>query len=113
MAMAMLVLAFAGFLPSLVNLSGRRAPLSLLAAAHGLTFFAWLIIFFVQARLIADHRIHIHKRTGMAALVVAGAMLPLGYANCIAMVRRGFDLSGDLQAYKDPCSSGDSRAAYI
>jgi hypothetical protein len=104
MAIAMLVIACVGFLPSLVDASGRRAPLSVLAAAHGLTFFGWLIIFFVQARFIADHRIHIHKRIGMAALVVAGAMIPLGYATCIAMVRRGFDLSGDLQADTDPAA---------
>jgi hypothetical protein len=87
----------AGFLSCIVNTSGRRVPLSLRAAAHGLTFFAWLIIFFVQARFIPDRRIYIHKQTGMAALVVAGAMIPLGYATCLSIVRRGFDLGGDLQ----------------
>jgi hypothetical protein len=102
MAVAMPGIVCAGFLPSIVNASGRHAPLSPLAAAHGLTFLAWLIIFLVQARFIADRRIHIHKRTGMAALVVAGAMISLGYATCITMVRRGFDLSGDLHAETDP-----------
>jgi hypothetical protein len=29
-------------------------------------------------------------------------MIPLGYATCIAMVRRGFDLSGDLRIEHDP-----------
>ena len=102
MALGMLAIACAGFLPSIVNTSGRRAPLSLLVAAHGMTFLAWLLMFFVQARFIAGHRIHIHKQTGIAALLIGGAMLPLGYATCIAMVRRGFDLSGDLRAEKDP-----------
>lgn len=101
-AIAMLVIVCAGFLPSMVNQSERRAPLSLLAVAHGLTFLVWLIIFFIQARLIADRRIHLHQRTGIAALAVAAAMIPLGYATCIAMVRRGYDLSGDLHAAKDP-----------
>jgi hypothetical protein len=102
MAALMLAIVCAGFLPSIVNASARRAPLSPLVAAHGLVFLAWLLIFLVQARFIADRRIRIHKRTGMAALLVAGAMIPLGYETCIAMVRRGFDLSGDLRAEHDP-----------
>jgi uncharacterized protein with PQ loop repeat len=102
MATVMLAIVCAGFLPSIVNATARRAPLSPLAAAHGLVFLAWLLIFLIQARFIADHRIRIHKRTGMAALLVAGAMIPLGYQTCIAMVRRGFDLSGDLNAERDP-----------
>src|SRR5579871_5475776 len=102
MAAAMMGIACAGFLPSIVNTSGRRGPLSTLAVAHGVTFFAWLMIFFAQSRFIAEHRIQVHRRTGWAALVVAAAMVSLGLANCIAMVRRGFDLSGDLHADHDP-----------
>src|SRR3954452_4905107 len=102
MAAIMLAIVCAGFLPSIVNVTARRAPLSLLAAAHGLLFLAWLLIFLAQARLIAGHHVQIHKRTGIAALLVAAAMIPLGYETCIAMVRRGFDISGDLRAERDP-----------
>lgn len=102
MAITMLVIACAGFLPSIAIPSGRRAPLSLLAAAHGVVFFAWLGIFLAQAVLVADRRIHIHRRLGVAAAFVAAVMIPLGYVTCIAMVRRGFDLSGDLHAEPDP-----------
>jgi hypothetical protein len=98
----MLATAIAGFLPSLVNGSERRAPLTPLAAAHGIVFFAWLLIFLVQARLVAGRRIKMHKRVGLAAACVAVVMIPLGYGTCIAMVRRGFDLSGDLKIDHDP-----------
>src|SRR5579863_6702031 len=101
-AAAMLVVAISGFVPSIVFTSGRRAPLSLLAAAHGALFFVWLGIFFAQARLIADRRVSLHKRVGSAAVFVAAVMIPLGYATCIEMVRRGFDLSGDLRVQHDP-----------
>jgi hypothetical protein len=102
LACAMIATAIAGFLPSLVNGSERRAPLTPLAAAHGVMFFAWLLIFLVQARLVAGRRIRMHRRVGLAAACVAAVMIPLGYATCIAMVRRGFDLSGDLKIGHDP-----------
>jgi hypothetical protein len=102
MAGAMLAVAISGFAPSIVITSGRRAPLSPLAAAHGVVFFIWLCIFFVQARLIATGHIALHKRVGVAAAIVAAVMIPLAYATCFAMVRRGFDLSGDLRVEHDP-----------
>ncbi len=101
-ACSMIVVAMAGFLPSLVNTAGRRAPLSPLAAAHGIVFCIWLGIFLVQARLIANRHIAIHRRVGIVAGLVAAVMVPLGYETCISMVRRGFDLSGDLKAEHDP-----------
>src|ERR1700731_4123782 len=51
-AIAMLATSTAGFMPSLVHTAGRRAPLSPLAAAHGIAFFAWLLIFLVQSSLV-------------------------------------------------------------
>jgi hypothetical protein len=98
----MIAVATAGFLPSLVNTAGRRAPVSALAAAHGIIFCIWLGIFLVQARLIAGRQITTHRRIGIAAGCVAALMISLGYATCISMARRGFDLSGDLRAERDP-----------
>ncbi|MEO8125441.1 MAG: hypothetical protein ABJF23_33215 [Bryobacteraceae bacterium] len=37
-----------------------------------------------------------HRRLGVIAVVLAVIMVPLGYASAMAMARRGFDLSGDL-----------------
>jgi hypothetical protein len=50
-AITMLVLAAVGFLPAILNTAARRAPLSLLAALHGIVYFAWPLIFLLQARL--------------------------------------------------------------
>jgi hypothetical protein len=99
---SMIVVVAAGFLPSLLSTSGRRAPLSMLAATHGVASCAWIGIFLVQATLIARGRIATHRRVGVAAVCLAALMIPLGYATCISMVRRGFDLSGDLKVDRDP-----------
>jgi hypothetical protein len=101
-ACAMIAVATAGFLPSLLQTVGRRAPLSPLAAGHGIALSIWLGIFLVQTRLIAGRHIALHRRVGIAAGFVAALMIPLAYATCISMVRRGFDLSGDLRVEHDP-----------
>jgi hypothetical protein len=60
-AIAMLVTSTTGFMPSLVHTAARRAPLSPLAADHGIVFFAWLLIFLVQSSLIASERVARHR----------------------------------------------------
>lgn len=101
-ACSMIAVAGAGFLPSILHTAGRRAPLSPLAAAHGIVFFAWLGIFLAQASLVATRHVALHRRLGIAAAFVAALMVPLAYETSIAMVRRGFDLSGDLRIEHDP-----------
>jgi hypothetical protein len=102
LALTMLATSAAGFLPSLLHAAGRRAPLSPLAAAHGVVFFAWLGIFFVQSRLIATGHVALHRRLGVVAGCLLALMIPLAYATSVLMVRRGFDLSGDLRIEHDP-----------
>lgn len=101
-AIAMLATSTAGFLPSLVHPVGRRAPLSAVATAHGIVFFAWLLIFLVQSSLVARRHVALHRKLGLAAVLVLGLMIPLAYTTTAAMVRRGFDLSGDLRIDHDP-----------
>ena len=96
MALAMIALALAAFTPSIAYPEGRRAPLSLLAAAHGIVFFAWLLIFLAQSTLIATRHVAWHRKLVLASIFVVALMIPLGLATTLAMVRRGFDLSGDL-----------------
>jgi hypothetical protein len=96
MALAMIAVVLAAFTPSLAHPAGRRAPLSVLAGAHGTVFFAWLLIFLVQSRLVAARHVAWHKRLGLASIFVLALMIPLGYVTTIGMVRRGFDLSGDV-----------------
>jgi hypothetical protein len=96
MALAMIAISLIAFLPSITHPAERRAPLSAVAAAHGVVFFAWLLLFLVQSRLIATHRVAMHRRLGFASIVILALMIPLAYTMTIAMVRRGYDLSGDL-----------------
>jgi len=102
MAIVMIATSIAGFGPALVNPVGRRAPLSMLAAVHGVVFLAWLLLFLAQSLLVATRRVKWHRRLGLASTFVLAAMLPLGYAATIAMTRRGFDLSGDLHIDPHP-----------
>jgi hypothetical protein len=101
-AIAMLATSMAGFMPSLVYIAGRRAPLSPLAAAHGMVFFAWLLIFLIQSRLVACRRIALHRKLGLVSVLVLALMIPLAYTTTMAMARRAFDLSGDLETDHDP-----------
>jgi hypothetical protein len=96
-AIAMLGVAIAAFTPALAHPAVRRAPLSLLAAAHGIVFFAWLIIFLVQSRLMATRHVAWHRRLGLASILLLALMIPLAWDTTVAMLRRGFDLSGDLR----------------
>jgi hypothetical protein len=101
-AIAMLATSTAGFMPSLVHTAGRRAPLSPLAAAHGIAFFAWLLIFLVQSSLVASGRVALHRKLGLASVLVLALMIPLAYTTTVTMARRAFDLSGDLKIDHDP-----------
>jgi hypothetical protein len=57
-------------------------PLSRLAHLHGLLSTLWLVLHFTQARLVAAHRVDIHRRLGIFAafvgLVLAAQALHLG-----------------------------------
>jgi hypothetical protein len=101
-ATAMLATAMVGFMPSLVHTAGRRAPLSPLAAAHGIVFFGWLLIFLIQSGLIASRRAALHRKLGTVSVLVLALMIPLAYTTTAAMARRAFDLSGDLKIDHDP-----------
>src|SRR5271165_2759146 len=95
MAIVMLALSIAGFMPAIVHPAGRRAPLTLLAAVHGIVFFAWLLLFLAQSLLVATRRVGWHRRLGLTSIFLLALIVPLTYATTIGMVRRGFDLSGD------------------
>jgi hypothetical protein len=98
---AMAVVVF-GFGPSFLHPSGRNAPPSFLSLLHGAVFAAWLLLFLAQATLVANGRVATHRRLGLAAVVLAPAMIVVGYVTTITMARRGYDLSGDLNLVSDP-----------
>ena len=102
MALVMIALSLAAFVPALACPAERHAPLSGLAAAHGILFLTWLLLFLVQSRLISGGYIALHRRLGLLSIFVLALMVPVGYTTTISMVRRGFDLSGDLRVDHDP-----------
>jgi hypothetical protein len=95
MALAMLAVSIAGFMPAIMHPSARRAPLTLLAAAHGALFLAWLLLYLAQSLLVATRRVGWHKRLGLSSVLVLVLIIPTAYKTTMDMVRRGFDLSGD------------------
>jgi len=102
MALAMILAAGAGFAPSLVDTAGRKAPVTPLVAVHGVLFALWMVVFLVQTSLVSQGRTAIHKKLGPVACGLAAIMVIVGYVTAREMVRRGFDLSGDLNAQADP-----------
>jgi hypothetical protein len=90
------VLAVAGFVPSLVDQSDRNGSPSLLVLAHGSAAALWLLLFISQATLVAQGRVAVHRRRGMIGPFLALLIIVLGYLMVIEGARRGYDLSGDL-----------------
>jgi uncharacterized membrane protein YozB (DUF420 family) len=95
MALVMIATSIAGFLPAIIEPAKRRAPLTLLAEAHGVVFSMWLLLYLAQSLLIANRRVALHRRLGLTSVVLLALMIPLGFTTTTAMIRRGFDLSGD------------------
>jgi hypothetical protein len=92
-AMAALVIltVFAGFAPSFYLRSAFQPDheLSILLHVHGLVFSAWIVLFFVQALLIAKGSRRLHQRLGWLAVGVAAAMLLLVAGATVEQMRRG------------------------
>lgn len=91
----------AGFVPALFK-SDRNASWTWMVAVHAVLFGFWLLVFLLQVALVSQRRIRTHRKLGYAAALLAMAMVVSGYLTAIAMVRRGFDLSGDLNTAADP-----------
>ena len=102
MALVMIATSLVGFLPAIVDHATRRAPLTLLAEAHGIVFFMWLLLYLAQSLLIANRRVDLHRRLGLTSVVLLAMMIPLGFTTTTAMIRRGFDLSGDQHVDPHP-----------
>lgn len=102
MTSILFVIVFAGFGPGIFDSTTRLAPLTFAVGIHGLVFTAWLVLFIIQSTLVTSGRLGLHRRLGVAGTALAVLMLITGYTTAVAMARRGFDLSGDLNASADP-----------
>jgi hypothetical protein len=55
-------------------------PLTALVHLHGAVFTAWLVVFVAQTRLIAAHRVDLHRKLGVAAVALAVLIVVVGLA---------------------------------
>ena len=104
MALVMIATTIAGFLPAIISPATRRGPLSLLAAVHGIVFLAWQLLYLAQSLLVATRHVGWHRRLGVTSVVLLALIIPLSFATTTAMVRRGFDLSGDQHIVPHPAA---------
>jgi hypothetical protein len=102
MAIVAIVITALGFGPALIDLKSRTAPLTLAVGLHGAIYAAWLLLFLAQTLLIANRKTRMHRLLGMIGAGLAVLLVISGYFTSIAVAQRGFDLSGDLNAVKDP-----------
>ncbi len=49
-------------------------PLPALFYVHGLLFSAWVVLFLVQARLVAARNVALHRRLGVLGVLLAAAV---------------------------------------
>jgi hypothetical protein len=70
----------------------QSAP-PLIVLFHAAAFVGWLALLTAQVLLIRSRRVHIHRRLGVAGMVLAGAMVILGTAAALSMGRLQFDAS--------------------
>ncbi|HEU5086314.1 MAG TPA: hypothetical protein VFT99_02670, partial [Roseiflexaceae bacterium] len=64
-------------------------PITPLVHTHGLLFTAWVLLFIVQTALVAQHRVAIHRRLGIAGALLAGLMVVVGVLAALKMAARG------------------------
>jgi len=69
-------------------------PLTLRLHLHGFVLTLWLVLFVVQASLIAAGRRGLHKRLGIAGLVLAALVIATSCAAAIEAARLGGDRGG-------------------
>ncbi len=88
MAIAMALVIVAGFSVQLaMGRSTFAAPP--LVHLHALVFFGWMALFVTQNLLVTRGSIALHRRLGWLGAGWAGAMVVIGIATTLAMVRNG------------------------
>jgi hypothetical protein len=88
MALVLVALAAAGFLPTLYARDVAVAgPLPWPALVHGIAGTAWLTLFAAQTALIATRRIAWHRRAGWAVAAVSAAFVASGVLVVAALER--------------------------
>jgi hypothetical protein len=90
LALLAAVTTFVGFAPTfyLKTIYGTR-PLPTLVHIHGVLFTSWIVLLMIQTGLVAGGRTDLHRRLGVAGMVLAVAMTVIAPIVAIGAVRRG------------------------
>lgn len=83
-AASFIVIVLAGFIPSSLEKmaaveAGRRAPFPLIMHVHAALMGSFLLLLFAQTVLVATGRCALHTRLGVAAMIIAPAMVVAGF----------------------------------
>jgi hypothetical protein len=90
MAIAIAITVFVGFSRSYFLKSWYGTPeLSRLLHLHGLVFTAWVLFFLAQTTLVATGRTWLHRRMGIAGVVLAALVVIVGTTVAITRLRTG------------------------
>jgi hypothetical protein len=91
---AILVVA-GGFGASLYGVATGAKSLTPLVHLHAAVFFAWLVLYVVQSGLVVSGRVALHQWLGIAGVVLAIAVVGIGYQTAMTAARRGYDITLD------------------
>ena len=90
MSLLIAAIVFAGFYRTFYLSPWLNGPaLSPLRIVHGVAFSAWILLFVAQTTLVAAGRTAIHRRLGVAGVVLASGMVALGTVLAIGNAREG------------------------
>lgn len=88
--MAIAALVFLGFARTFYLRAWFEVPLlTQLLILHGVLFTSWLALHYTQARLIAAHRVDLHKRLGIFGAVLGYTMFCVGVATVVQSAASG------------------------
>ena len=95
-AIALALTVFVGFGPTYYFRIFSRSPLlatggpvTLLVHVHAMLFSAWVLLFIAQTTLVAQSRIAVHRRLGIAGGVLAALMVVIGTLTALKKAARG------------------------
>jgi hypothetical protein len=95
-SIALACVVFAGFARTYYLKAWYDAPqLSLLLHLHGAVMTLWYALFIVQVRFVERGRVAVHRRLGMAGVVLAGLVAILGTIVPIGVAKRALLIHPD------------------
>lgn len=90
MAIAVVGTVFVGFAPTYYLRPFFGAPpLMPLLHLHGLVFTSWMVLLLTQTSLVAVNRTDVHRRLGIAGVVIAVLMVVVGTITAIIRAKQG------------------------